>query len=374
LNKDFDKLWLLQLYKEYQNIVFQYSLRLQPVVIVISSSVQTHGMWCHETRKLSISRQLIVDHSWSVVVGILKHEIAHQYVEEIMQITDSHGPSFQRACEIIRVPVWARRASIDLTKLGSDENYSLSKEQQRVVRLVKKLFALSESSNTNEASEALKKAKDFCMRYSLESSEISASTHNSDFIIYVVNHKKKKLLSHQHLICDILMKYFFVQVIYSSSYCSTSACEFKTIDIIGGRAQVKIAEYIYWFLFNQSELLWPSFKGREKKGLREKNSFLRGLFHGFDKKLSLQDVSTNKNSVQEKALINNKTSQALSVNINKYISYHYPRLSRSYQTNYFLQGDSYYAGREQGKKLKIHEGLNSRDKKPRDIKRITAKL
>ena len=214
--------------------------------------------------------QLIVDHSWSVVVGILKHEMAHQYVNEIMQSTDSHGPSFQRACEIIRVPVWACRASVDLGKLTCDENYSLSKEQQRVVRLVKKLFALSESSNKNEASEALKKAKDFCLHYSLDSIDISDSVNNKEFGVCVVNHKKKKLLTHQHLICDILMKYFFVQVIYSSTYCSTNVCEFKTIDIIGQRAQVKIAEYIYWFLFNQSEILWSSFKGREKKRLKRK--------------------------------------------------------------------------------------------------------
>lgn len=55
------------------------------------------GQWNADVRGLEISRPLVLEHPWSVVLEVLKHEVAHQFVDEVMRVDEPpHGPTFQR--------------------------------------------------------------------------------------------------------------------------------------------------------------------------------------------------------------------------------------------------------------------------------------
>ena len=63
------------------------------------SSRATLGRWIPGTRTLEISRALVLERAWGAVIEVLKHEMAHQYVHEVLGETSEtpHGPAFRDA-------------------------------------------------------------------------------------------------------------------------------------------------------------------------------------------------------------------------------------------------------------------------------------
>ena len=59
------------------------------------------GRWVGESRLIELSRALLLEHGWGALVEVLKHEMAHQYVDEVLGAPDetSHGPAFRKVCE-----------------------------------------------------------------------------------------------------------------------------------------------------------------------------------------------------------------------------------------------------------------------------------
>ena len=57
------------------------------------------GHWSKERREISLSRNLVLNHSWDSVREVLLHEMAHQYAEMILyaQNEPPHGPGFHKA-------------------------------------------------------------------------------------------------------------------------------------------------------------------------------------------------------------------------------------------------------------------------------------
>src|SRR4051812_43490555 len=93
--------------------------RLTAPVIVLADSEQRLGRWISQTRTLELSRTLVLERPWPEVIAVLEHEMAHQFVDEVLQIRDEppHGPTFQRVC--------AERG-IDARAAGSPEAVAVS--------------------------------------------------------------------------------------------------------------------------------------------------------------------------------------------------------------------------------------------------------
>ena len=62
------------------------------------------GMWSRSKREISLSRRLVLNHSWDSVREVVLHEIAHQYVDEVFGAHNEppHGALFQKACHLLR--------------------------------------------------------------------------------------------------------------------------------------------------------------------------------------------------------------------------------------------------------------------------------
>ncbi len=79
------RLWTKQLYREYTHILHWYDLTqaMAPVALAIAS-ITNYGEWRPATRTIVMADHLIRDYPWNVVLEVLKHEMAHQYVHEVV--------------------------------------------------------------------------------------------------------------------------------------------------------------------------------------------------------------------------------------------------------------------------------------------------
>src|SRR5258708_16836542 len=85
-------------WRQLNDAYFRSALTAPTLDLVASRG--TLGRWIPGTRTLEISRSLVQEHPWGAVIEVLKHEMAHQYVHEVLGETlqTPHGPAFRDAC------------------------------------------------------------------------------------------------------------------------------------------------------------------------------------------------------------------------------------------------------------------------------------
>jgi hypothetical protein len=119
----------------------------------LADSTSLWGQWQGApTRQINLSRRLVWEHPWYAVVEVLRHEMAHQVAEEILQAGDEapHGASFHRACRWLRVTPRASDTYPTLDQLlAGDENLA---ENDRILVRIHKLLALAESPTSTRPS------------------------------------------------------------------------------------------------------------------------------------------------------------------------------------------------------------------------------
>ena len=84
-HQDILRAWTDRLYDEYDDVLFQFNQYLRKPVIRIELLASDWGHWNPQTRAITLARRLIQDHSWDVVIEVLKHEMAHQLADECLR-------------------------------------------------------------------------------------------------------------------------------------------------------------------------------------------------------------------------------------------------------------------------------------------------
>ena len=112
--------WNRQLYRWWDSYNREYlSEALRKPLIRIGEGEQPLGSWNPVRRTLTLSQAHILGDPWPSVMNTLRHEMAHQYVDEVLKPVDEgpHGPAFQeacrRACDVFpdRIQPGARRSN-----------------------------------------------------------------------------------------------------------------------------------------------------------------------------------------------------------------------------------------------------------------------
>jgi len=356
--------WLKKLYAEYDQIVYQYQLRLRKPLLQIRDLSGQWGQWDPLTHTLTISKQLILSHEWQHVIGVLKHEMAHQFVSEIFKGDSGHGADFKKACDALGLSEEYRSAGLDLGEpLRSwRETSAIPKEDEAILRKVEKLLAMAESANENEAFLAMARVRDLFHKYNVE---FLMNKKNARYVSLVINHKKKKIDRLQQMIASLLTGYYFVEVIFSEDYDAYQNQSHKTMEILGSQQNVLMAEYVYGFLRQQSESLWQSYRtARSLKGVGAKMSFQAGVISGFRKKLESMEAGRAKqsqSSIGLAELVDGMDQTALvkfkDPGLRNYVRFRFPRL-RSFSSGGRVQTEHYNKGRVQGEKIVIHRGVH----------------
>jgi len=112
------------------------------------------GYWHPERAEIGLSRRLVLDYGWDSVREVLLHEMAHQMADQVLAAgaETPHGPKFHEACRLLRANPEASGRFRPLAERLQDE--PLSDEDRRLLR-IRKLMALAQSRNRNEAEAAM---------------------------------------------------------------------------------------------------------------------------------------------------------------------------------------------------------------------------
>jgi len=343
------KAWTIQLTEDYLQILYAYKIKLKKPVLEIRPLGTRWAQWDPETRTLSLSEKLIEKHSWNIVLEILKHEMAHQYVTDIFGSDESHGPLFKQACEKLGVAQWARRSESELESLAALGEIKSTEEENRLLNRVEKLLALATSSNEHEALLAMQRVQELYAKYNLERVENKKS---SQYLSKVIFTHKKRLERYQYVICSILNEHFFVEVIHSALYEPEKFSEFKVIELLGTRENVQMAEYVYYFLMNQTEILWKTYRKERTKNPRARRSFCLGVVSGFRDKLDRHQKEMSKTH-SSMALVT-KTDKELE----GFVRTRHPRLVKIHHGTRVHEVIHYNAGKSRGASLVLHKGVS----------------
>lgn len=252
----------------------RFGNRLVPPVLMLSDATTRLGRWVQATRTLELSRAMVFERPWLEVLSVLEHEMAHQYVGEVLGVRDEspHGETFRRICAERGIDARAAGAPIP----SSEQDLIID----RVLERIRKLLALAGSSNQHEAELAMKKAHELMLRHNVE----AAATRE-----YEVRHlgdPTKRGTRVEADIAALLAEYFFVKVIRVPAYVATLARQGAVYEIAGSRANVEMAAHVYAFLLATAERLWlENRRDRRVKSGRDRLAYQSGVIGGFRDKL-----------------------------------------------------------------------------------------
>jgi hypothetical protein len=172
-------------------------------VFAFSDACGRFGRWIPEQRTIEIARRALAELGWGVVVEVLKHEIAHQYVDEVLRLREesAHGPAFRQVC--------AERG-FDARAAGAPDAPE-SADEARVLSRVAKLLALAESPNVHEAQAAMNAAQRLMLKYNLET---VASGRTSAHRFRHIGRATGRVSESERVLAAIIGDHFFVQVIW----------------------------------------------------------------------------------------------------------------------------------------------------------------
>ncbi len=343
--------WLRQLLTEHQQICWLHRLGLRAPVFEISEDGSRAGSWSAGFASLKMAGWLIRDHSWDVVLEVLKHEMAHQYVHEVMGRGHEkpHGPAFQEACQRLGVHPHFCRATGHIPRLLRAE----SSKPQRIQAKVEKLLSLAQSANEHEASLAMEKANALLRKHNIRRVEQGAP---ADYDYTIINEGKKRISAVQRVIAAILKDFFFVQVVIGRQFDAASGQTFRVIELIGAGENLAVAEYVYFFLCRRLDCLWQEYRKASKAQGREKRSYQLGVLKGFQSRLRSQEA-------QAMAAQSTATNILICRQDHSLISYYqrrHPRLKKVRHRGAKVFSGSYQAGEEEGQNLVIHKAVVSR--------------
>lgn len=359
-----------ELNADYRHALWEHRIKdFRPALIEIVDSSTHWGRWIPETRTIQLARRLIWDHPWYQVVAILKHEMAHQLVDECAHLIPKfkpggpHGEAFQWACTKLGVPDEFSGATADLQSQTLDwRTEKRDAVSEKMLERVRKLLALATSTNEHEALIAMNRVRELYARYNLEeNSDVATGENKLPFVHIVISTGSKRMEAHERKVVGILTGHFFVEVILGQTFDITSGERHRSLTLLGKRENVLMAEYVYHFLLSQSralaEQLLKQDSGASLRHSRiRRKSFRLGILQGFEDKLRAAEKPTGHdvNDTVAKALIKFNSDLALQ----GYIKKIYPRLQTSSVNSQRIDSSAYAAGKDEGRKITLSRPIS----------------
>ncbi len=319
-------------------------------VIKLSDACSFLGQWNHHRRSIEIARQLVLQGSWGEVVEVLKHEMAHQYVDEVMLLTDetAHGPAFRQVCERIGVDSCATQDLETAAPRARSDNQPDSQgavERTRVLKRVANLLALAESPNRHEAETAAAVAQRLMLKHNIE---LSQQPNRLRYGYRQIGVPKGRIQESEHILAAILAAHYFVEAIWVPAYRPHDGKRGNLLELCGTPANLEMAGYVHAFLSGSAERLWLEHKRR--LGIvanRERRSYLAGVMEGFRERLK-----TEKERNRERGLV-----WVGDADLQQYHRCRHPHI-RSVRLQGHGQSSTRQHGREAGRRIVLRRGVS----------------
>jgi hypothetical protein len=275
LHVELERAALYAIARSYEHVngsLFRF--RLRPPAFELTDGSERLGRWLPQPRTIELSRRLLGEHGWGVLEEVLKHEMAHQYVDEVLQVhgEPAHGPAFRKICE---------ERGIDARAAGAPV-VAAEQAKSPILERIAKLLALAESPNEHEAQAAMSAAQRLMLKHNIEAAVTGASS-------YSFRHLGKpsgRVSEHERRLALILDEHFFVQVIWVPVWRPLEAKRGSVLEVCGSRDNVELAAYVYDFLMYTADALYRA--DRRQRGDRShqaRRKFLAGVMAGFHQRL-----------------------------------------------------------------------------------------
>lgn len=278
LSAELRRALLREILAEYQNLNATFFRRkLRPAGIELSAASTRLGRWVPQIRTIELQEQLVLTKPWGVVVEVLKHEMAHQYVQEVLGVQDetSHGPAFREVCD--KLGIDSAAAGIPAAAAAGDP------EAVKVFERIAKLLALAESANQNEAQAAMAAAQRLMLKHNIDSVNARAER---GYTFRHLGEPTGRVTESERMVSAILSAHFFVETIWVPAYRPHDGKWGSVLEVCGAPPNVEMAAYVHDFLHHTAEQLWREHKRAARiAGDRDRRTFLAGVMAGFYEKL-----------------------------------------------------------------------------------------
>ncbi|MGE0550475.1 MAG: SprT-like domain-containing protein [Kofleriaceae bacterium] len=260
---------------------YRFRGQLRASVLALADTTRQLGRWISATRTIELSRTFVLSRPWPEVIGVLEHEMAHQYVHEVLGIRDetAHGETFRRVCD---------EHGIDGRAAGAAHASSLGDvDLDRVLERIRKLLALAGSSNQHEAESAMRRAHELMLRYNLD--HVGTSDR---FEVRHLGQVRERVSGLESDIVGLISEFFFVKAIRIRTYVPLEAKSGHVYEITGSAPNVAMAEHVFEFLLSTADRLWRENRDdpRVRDG-RDRIAYQSGVIGGFREKLLLERMA-----------------------------------------------------------------------------------
>ena len=252
---------------------FGGALQAAPTIEIDPNITHQLGGWNPGSRTIRLSEKFVTERPWWAVVEVLKHEMAHQYVSDILSIAEeetAHGPAFRMVCE---------RYGID----GRSAHQSTVAESA-IVTKARNLLALSKGNdNEHEAQNAIAALQKLLGQHRLTQADIEASQEDIGVMsIGEILHKRELV---HNWVNVILCEHFRVRTIWIHRYDPRTATksyvesgDWVQLEIIGKRGDLLMAEYVHGWLLATAERLTPAHLTKRKERLDFQAGVVKGHY------------------------------------------------------------------------------------------------
>lgn len=252
---------------------------LRPAVLVVDDRSEARlGYWNAATRTIGIAESHIWNQPWDDVLQTLAHEVAHQYVSEVLRVHDqtAHGHAFAAACQKLGI-----RAAATASGPGAAQS-----EADRILDKVQKLLALAASDNVHEAERAMTAANTLLLKYNLSMGDVPV---HKDYDWKRVGPSFAAIPLVDKLVAGVLSAFFFVDCLWVGVYNARTDRDERQLELMGTATNLALAEYVHAFVHRATEQLWrKQAKTLTVRDARAKREFQAGVILGFRDKLQTE--------------------------------------------------------------------------------------
>lgn len=309
------------------------------------------GQWSAEKREISLSRDLVLNYSWGTVCEVLRHEMAHQYAHEVLDIRNEkpHGPGFKRACRLLRADP---KASACYQKLSdTPSGFEFANDNDKILTRIQKLMALAESCHRHEAEAAMAKAHELIEKYNIDLIEQNKRRH---FISVFVGKPALRHFREEYVLAHLLRDFYFVETIWVAAFVLGKVKMGRVLEISGAQRNVEIAHYVHDYINGFINARWSTYNKDKGLSRYRKTDFAVGIIDGFRKTLEASR-HVSEPTPNHRALLKIDDPK-----LQRYLDNRYPRL-RKFSRTAARQDDGVLSdGVKEGKKLVISKGVTEK--------------
>lgn len=314
---------------------------LYPLNIVVFEDHTRLGYFDSRSYELGLSKKLMYQAKDEVLKNIIRHELAHFLCYLFYGPAVMHGEVYHQVCKDLGwgAEVYSAYANIEIENAKIMDT---NEDTQKILDRLKKLLALTSSDNIHERELATLKANQLLLLHNLDLSK--NQRESSEEIVYVKRVLEASRKNSKHIAIYEILKTFFVSPVFNHGR------GIFYLEVIGDKTSVELADYVAHFLDSELDVIWKQTQKENPrlKGASGKNSFLKGVAHGYIEKIEKQ----------KSTMASGGELVAIHKNLQKYLSIVYPRIGHSSMTPGTHNEEAHRAGQKRGANLSIRPGVS----------------